>query len=433
MVRITSILIVLSTGVSAWGQFSPSCHAPGFTGCGQNPNVVNPPCFYTVPGHISPPPPTPPGVPVLYNSCVPVFAYSGGPGAANPSDPCQRNDNDSTGPYDLGFQFTLFGQTYTRVFVNNNGNLSFTAPVAQSTPTAFGDPTLPPMIAPFWADVDTRIASPLDSAGVLRIGNTVGDLPILPAVFVATWNHVGRYPQQTDRLNTFQVVITDGSNPILPIVPNGNGRRFNLAFLYNDMQWATGDASGGQNGFGGIGGLVGAGLNGAGPSHALHIGQFVQPGVSLAGGGLDWLDWRALYLDVSGIAPVVHVRRRIPDAQLILGMAPTQGWITPTDLLLVTPYSSLASSMLPLVGGVSEHFAIPSDPAFMGATIYLQVGFLEPSEFPEDPLQLSNGLAVVLGVGSQAYGQSGSPMTITLFDSPTLGGQVRIYYTVPGL
>jgi hypothetical protein len=48
----------------------------------------------------------------------------------------------------------------------------------------------------------------------------------------------------TDKLNDFQLILTDGSDPLLP---NGN----NIAFCYGDMQWTTGSASQCVGGFGG--------------------------------------------------------------------------------------------------------------------------------------------------------------------------------------
>ena len=53
------------------------------------------------------------------------FDGVGGNGPANPSDPCQRNDDDVTLVRNLGFNFDLFGTAYNQVFINNNGNVSF--------------------------------------------------------------------------------------------------------------------------------------------------------------------------------------------------------------------------------------------------------------------------------------------------------------------
>jgi hypothetical protein len=57
----------------------------------------------------------------------------------------------------LPFDFKLYGATYaagTSIYLNNNGNLSFDNAISSFTASMF--PINAPMIAPFWADVDTR-------------------------------------------------------------------------------------------------------------------------------------------------------------------------------------------------------------------------------------------------------------------------------------
>jgi hypothetical protein len=59
----------------------------------------------------------------------------------------------------LPFDFKLYGATYaagTPIFLNNNGNLSFDNAISSFTASSF--PINSPMIAPYWSDVDTRIA-----------------------------------------------------------------------------------------------------------------------------------------------------------------------------------------------------------------------------------------------------------------------------------
>ena len=66
------------------------------------------------------------------------------------------NDDGSTGLVSLGgFTINFFGTNYTDLYVNNNGNVTFNAALATFTP--FGIPGGGiPIIAPFFADVDTR-------------------------------------------------------------------------------------------------------------------------------------------------------------------------------------------------------------------------------------------------------------------------------------
>ena len=160
------------------------------------------------------------------------------------------NDDGSLGPLALPFGFNLFGTVYNQIWINNNGNITFTGPV--SAFTASGFPTTTAMVAPFWADVDTRI------------GATV-KYKISPTNVIVTWPGVGYYNQQTNLLNTFQLIISNGNDALIGI---GN----NVAFNYGDMQWTTGSASGGVGGFGGTPATVG--INKGNNATYIQIGRF---------------------------------------------------------------------------------------------------------------------------------------------------------------
>jgi hypothetical protein len=131
----------------------------------------------------------------------------------------------------LPFNIDFFGGDFSTFFVNNNGNLTFVDSLSQFTPSPFPI-TNQPMIAPYWGDVDTSgtgavyVASPNQST------------------VVVTWDRVGYYNSQTDLLNTFQVVLRDRPDTEL----DGN---FDIEFRYGQLQWTTGDASGGSGGLGG--------------------------------------------------------------------------------------------------------------------------------------------------------------------------------------
>src|SRR5262245_49645796 len=66
-----------------------------------------------------------------------------------------RNDDGSTGVVSLPFGLNFYGQGYTQAFVNNNGNITFDMPLSTYTPFGIVG-TFTPIIAPFFADVDTR-------------------------------------------------------------------------------------------------------------------------------------------------------------------------------------------------------------------------------------------------------------------------------------
>ncbi|MDX1419384.1 MAG: Ig-like domain-containing protein [Rubricoccaceae bacterium] len=176
------------------------------------------------------------------------------------------NDDFFSGLVPLGFTFEFYGAAYNDVCVNNNGNVSFLD--CFSTFTATGFPSVDfTMVAPFWADVDTRCAE----CGLAYYKQaTVNDVP----VFVAHWEAVGYFSQSSDKVNTFQVVLADS-----PVLPGGN----NACLAYGDMQWTTGNASGGTGGFGGTPSTVGANA-GDGESFFL-VGRFDHEGVDYDGPG----------------------------------------------------------------------------------------------------------------------------------------------------
>jgi gliding motility-associated-like protein len=207
-----------------------------------------------------------------------------------------RNDDGSTAQINLPFQFCFYGQNINSVYINNNGNVSFGAAYGTFTANSFPDPTFI-MIAPFWADVDTRGAG----SGIVYYKLTANYL-------IVRWQSVGYYSMYDDKLNDFQLIITDGSDPILPA---GN----NVSFCYGDMQWTTGDASGGTNGFGGNPATVG--VNRGNGVDYIQIGQFDQAGNNYDGpfGANDqvsWLDNQTFYFNVcnngsgNNLPPIVN-------------------------------------------------------------------------------------------------------------------------------
>lgn len=148
------------------------------------------------------------------------------------------NDDGSSTEYPLLFDFSLFGTNYTSLFINNNGNLSFERPYTTFTASSFplGDIK---MVAPFWADVDTGA----EDTSFSFIGGTLGVVwqkKVANNVLAVVWDHVGYYNQRGDKRNTFMVLISDGNDS--DFMGTGN----NVCFCYEDMEWTTGDVSGGS-------------------------------------------------------------------------------------------------------------------------------------------------------------------------------------------
>jgi hypothetical protein len=170
-------------------------------------------------------------------------------------------------PFDLPFTFCFYGTNYSSFYLNTNGNVSFEGPFSSYTSTGF-PVTDYGMLAPFWADVVTWDCG----SGV------IGELyyKIEATRVIVIWENVGYYGCGSDKRNTFELIFTNGLDPLIGI---GN----NVAFSYADMQWTTGDASDGSGGFGGVPATVGVN-KGDGVKYAL-VGRFDHEGTDYDGAG----------------------------------------------------------------------------------------------------------------------------------------------------
>ncbi|HEY2561117.1 MAG TPA: nidogen-like domain-containing protein [Caldimonas sp.] len=179
----------------------------------------------------------------LYTNAFGTLMLTTDGGNANGvGDPSGRNDDGFRGPISFGYTLTnFFGQDYTQFFLNNNGNITFGAGLADFTPNGPQGATQP-VIAPFFADVDTRGAL----SGLVYYDTSI------PNETIITWDHVGYFGQHDDKLDTFQLVVRGPDY----VVPAGEGQ---IGFFWTDMQWETGDASDGSGGFGGTPAAVGFG------------------------------------------------------------------------------------------------------------------------------------------------------------------------------
>jgi hypothetical protein len=171
-----------------------------------------------------------------------VVVTTGGGNAANVGDTSGRNDDGFSGPVSLGYTLqNFFGADYSSIFINNNGNITFNSGLAAYTPAGPQGATQP-VVAPFFADVDTRAAS----SGVVYVNQSIANETII------TWDHVGYYGSTDGKQDTFQLVIRGSGYD----TPAGEGQ---IGFFYGDMNWETGTASGGSGGFGGSPAAVGFG------------------------------------------------------------------------------------------------------------------------------------------------------------------------------
>jgi hypothetical protein len=179
-----------------------------------------------------------------------------------------HEDDDPSPSANVGFNLNFFGVQSSQVFVNNNGNITFGTPFATFTPTALNSNNGGiPIIAPFFADVDTRPAnSPVVTYGT---GTLCGF-----QAFAVNYLDVGFFANHTSPTDSFQVVLIDRAD-------TGAGN-FDIEFNYDNIQWETGDASGGTNGLGGDSARVGF-SNGSGIPGTF----FELPGSGVNGAFLD--------------------------------------------------------------------------------------------------------------------------------------------------
>jgi hypothetical protein len=199
-------------------------------------------------------------------------------------------NNDGSSPaINLRVPFPFFGVLQSTLFVNNNGNITFTSSLLDFTPFVF--PSGNKIIAPYIADVDTTGAPDVSGDGLddvyfsectnqtdLIVISTIvnqafGGAFAATSAFVATWDHVGYFSSHVDKLNTFQVVLTTDREQSFVI----------FHYLDNGMQWEAGDADGGVGGFipiGGTGTSAAAGFDAGDHVNFSTITGSLMPGIS---------------------------------------------------------------------------------------------------------------------------------------------------------
>jgi hypothetical protein len=155
-------------------------------------------------------------------------------GGGNGSPNCPLDGDNGPTKVDLGFNIDFYGNEFSSLYVNNNGNVTFAEPLPQFTPsslTTFGSP----IIAPFFADVDTLGSN----SGIVNFGTGTLDGH---DVFVVNWPDVGCFENNNAGTNDFQLILIDdpgaGTGPL--------GDDFEIEFNYNQIEWDTGQDSSGD-------------------------------------------------------------------------------------------------------------------------------------------------------------------------------------------
>jgi uncharacterized protein (TIGR03437 family) len=137
---------------------------------------------------------TPAGNPVQYRYAVTDGGYD--PASAN-GTPLAALDDDDTREVKLPFSFPFYGAVYDRVYVNSDGNLTFTTGDSASSARSLGRTTAgPPRIAPLFDDLDPSV-----TAGGVRVLSGDGRV-VVSWVNVPEWTDYG-----SGRTQTFQVTL----------------------------------------------------------------------------------------------------------------------------------------------------------------------------------------------------------------------------------
>lgn len=302
--------------------------------------------------------------------------------------PDYRNDDGSSAAIALPFTFMFYGVPMNSCFINNNGNISFST--SYGTFSASGFPTNQvDMIAPFWADVDTR-----------NLASGIVYYKITPGYMIVRWQTVGYYSQHVDKLNDFQLIISDGVDPILPAGSN-------VAMCYGDMQWTTGDASSGVNGFAGTPATVG--VNRGDGINYFQMGRFDQAGSAYDGpfgnnDGISWLDNQQFFFNVAStgngnnLAPIMQATQVCDTITICVGdtLPITASFLSPEQGQITT-----ASVSAPGVTGVSTLTSTSGNPAsivvqMIGMTSNIGYNSITVSGTDNgSPAQTTSGIIVV--------------------------------------
>ena len=160
----------------------------------------------------------------------------------------------------IGFAINFYGTTYSNLYVNNNGNVTFDAPLSDYIPFSLTNASTR-IIAPFFADADTRVGN------TVTFGNDTVDGH---SAFGVNWIGVGYFDEGVDKLNSFQLILIDRSDR--------NPGDFDVEFNYDQVQWETGEVGGGVDGLGGDSAVVGFSDGSGLPGNSFQLSGSGTPG-----------------------------------------------------------------------------------------------------------------------------------------------------------
>ena len=131
-----------------------------------------------------------------------------------------RSDDVTSGAIDFGFNFRMYGQSYSRVYIGSNGTMTFGSDGGnaccngQRLPTNYANLENQPMVAAFWGDIDYNTVQ----------WKTVGNAGSRRFIY----QHSGREYSAGTTVR-FQVVLFEGSNQIQVNIQNAQYTRRSLS------------------------------------------------------------------------------------------------------------------------------------------------------------------------------------------------------------
>jgi len=175
----------------------------------------------------------------------PVTASAAGPNAiitptGYAANAVARGDDTANQVVGLPFDMNWNGTSYNQIYINMNGNVTFGAGYTGYNPNTAFSALGQDIMAPFWADVDTRNTA---MGQVTYSDITAGNVPTVDGhdAFFVNWIGVGRYNYTAagnTQSNSFQLVIVDRSD-------TGAGN-FDFMFNYDQMTWDLATTSSSQ-------------------------------------------------------------------------------------------------------------------------------------------------------------------------------------------
>lgn len=165
----------------------------------------------------------------------------------------------------IGFGLQLFGVSYTRLYVSENGNVTFNRPY-QDVPIWGLDKAIRVILAPFASDVDMRAPN---ARAVTYGWDSIHNRP----AFGVNWVDVGYYDGAEgadDKRNRFQLVLIDRSDVV--------SGAFDIEFNYEQIQWEAGNDQAGSGGLGGQAARAGYSNRDGTPEYAFELAGSGVPG-----------------------------------------------------------------------------------------------------------------------------------------------------------